>query len=300
MSRFWDRRKVLQFAAGTPALVLGKASAQQREKRVAGFQVRLSVNAYSFNQPLRDGQMTLFDVVDYCAAHNISGLDATGYYFPGYPQAPPDSYLHDLKRHAFVNGVTIHGTGVRNDFAVPDADARKRDIQLVKDWVRVASRMGASIVRVFSGREVPAGHSFEQVLGWMAPAFQECAAFARDHGVVLGLQNHHDFVKTAEETIRVVDAVGSPWLRVILDVGSLRVRDVYQEVATLLPYAVSWQLKENVWFGAKETPIDLRRMREVMAAGGYRGFLPVETLGAGDPRQKVAQFVTRVREVFGG
>lgn len=300
MSRFWDRRKVLQFAAGTPALVLGKASAQQREKRVAGFQVRLSVNAYSFNQPLRDGQMTLFDVVDYCAAHNISGLDATGYYFPGYPQAPTTSYLHDLKRHAFVNGVTIHGTGVRNDFAVPDADARKRDIQLVKDWVRVASRMGASIVRVFSGREVPAGHSFEQVLGWMAPAFQECAAFARDHGVVLGLQNHHDFVKTAEETIRVVDAVGSPWLRVILDVGSLRVRDVYQEVATLLPYAVSWQLKENVWFGAKETPIDLRRMREVMAAGGYRGFLPVETLGAGDPRQKVAQFVTRVREVFGG
>ncbi|MCW5965766.1 MAG: sugar phosphate isomerase/epimerase, partial [Bryobacterales bacterium] len=95
------------------------------------------------------------------------------------------------------------------------------------------------------------------------------------------------------------DAVDSPWLRVILDVGSLRQRDVYQEVAALMPYAVSWQLKENVWFGDKETPIDLKRLKEVMGTAGYRGFLPIETLGAGDPRVKVAGFLKQVRAVFG-
>jgi sugar phosphate isomerase/epimerase len=274
-------------------------AAAPNEKRVPGFQTRLSLNAYSFNQPLRDGSMTLFDVVDFCAQHGVSGLDATGYYFPGYPAVPPDEYLYDLKRHAFVNGVTVHGTGVRNDFAVTNAAARAADIQLVKNWVLVASKLGASIVRVFTGRQVPEGHRFEQVLRWMVPALKECTAFAKAHGVILGLQNHHDFVKTAAETIQVVEAVDSPWLRVILDVGSLRQRNVYDEVKQLLPYAVSWQLKEKVWFGDEQRDIDLARLRQVVEAGGFRGFMPIETLGPGDPRQKVARFLEQVKPVFG-
>ncbi|MCU0226765.1 MAG: sugar phosphate isomerase/epimerase [Bryobacterales bacterium] len=244
--------------------------------------------------------MTLFDLVDFCARQGLDGLDATAYYFPGYPQVPPDAYLFDLKRHAFVNGVTIHGSGVRNDFAIPGKDALEQNKTLVKDWVVAASKLGASIVRVFSGREIPPGYTFNQVLQWMVPAFAECAAFAQRHGVVLGLQNHHDFVKTADETIRVVDAVGSPWMRVILDVGSLRQRDVYQEIAALLPYAVSWQVKEMVWMQGKEQPIDLMRLKQIVDAGGFRGFLPIETLGPGDPNIKVPAFLRQVRQAFGG
>ena len=295
-----DRRSILQLAAVAAAgLHPASLRAEAKDKRVAGLQVRLSVNAYSFNQLLRDGEMTLFDVVDYCATHGIAGLDATGYYFPGYPDPPSDAYIYSLKRHAFVNGVTIHGTGVRNDFAVADAAARIRDIQLVKNWVVVASKLGASILRVFSGRATPPGHTFNEVLAWMSPAFAECAEFAKQHGVVIGLQNHNDFVKTAAETIRVVDAVASPWMRVILDVGSLRQNEVYGEIAALLPYAVSWQVKENVWLAGKETPIDITKLKQIMDTSGYRGFLPVETLGSGDPRVKVAGFVSQVRAVFG-
>ncbi len=295
-----NRRDLLRLASAA-AIGLTPAStfAQPAEKRVAGSRVRLSLNAYSFNQPLRDGKITLFDLVDFCAQQGIDGLDATAYYFPDYPKVPPDSYLHDLKRHAFVNGVTIHGTGVRNDFSTSDMRAVFEDRTLVKDWVVAASKLGASIVRVFTGREVPTGYTFDKVLPWMIPAFAECAAFAQRHGVVLGLQNHNDFVKTAEETIRVVEAVGSPWLRVILDVGSLRQRDVYGEIEALLPYAVSWQVKEKVWIQGKEQSIDLKRLKQIIDKGGYRGFLPIETLGPGDPKAKVAAFLKQVRTVFG-
>jgi hypothetical protein len=67
----------------------------------------------------------------------------------------------------------------------------------------------------------------------------------------------------------------------------------------LLPYAISWQLKENVGFGNKEVPTDLRKLKAIIEKGGYRGFLPIETLGAGDPRAKVAKFAREVHEVFG-
>jgi sugar phosphate isomerase/epimerase len=293
-----NRRAFLNtsLVAGT-AGALGIAEAAP-VRRTSGTRVRIGLNAYSFNQPLRAGEMTLMDVVDYCATHRLDCLDATGYYFPGYPAVPSDEFLYELKRRAFVNGVTINGTGVRNDFAQTDAAKRAEDLALVKNWIGVAHKLGASVIRIFSGAKVPDGHTFDQVLEWMVPLCKECATVGKAHGVTIGLQNHHDFVKTAAETIRLVEAVDSEWFGVILDVGSLRMTDPYQEIEKLLPHAVSWQLKENVWYGTKEVPTDLRKVKAIVDKGGYRGFLPIETLGAGDPRVKVAKFAKEVHEVF--
>lgn len=290
------RRTLLKTSIGLTTLAA--ASPQARISRLPGTHVRIGLNSYSFDRPLRAGTLTLFDVVRYCAQHGIEALDATGYYFPGYPKVPADDYIYNLKHEALVNGVTVFCTGVRNDFSVPDAAARKDSIQLVKDWIEVAAKLGASLIRVFSGAGVPSGYSFDQVLQWMVPDFKECVAHGQRHGVVLGLQNHDDFLKTADETIRVVDAVNSKWFGVHLDVGSLRQRDPYAEIEKLVPYAVSWQLKENVGYGDKETPTDLRRVRAIIDKAGYRGFLPIETLGAGDPKVKVAKFLAQVRAAF--
>jgi hypothetical protein len=55
-------------------------------------------------------------------------VDLTGYYFPDYPNVPADDYIYALKRKAFLLGLDISGTGVRNDFANPDENKRKEDI----------------------------------------------------------------------------------------------------------------------------------------------------------------------------
>ena len=299
------RRRFLSTVLGTAALAAagapfsGRAAAQGRVARSAGTRVRLGLNAYSFNEPLRAGTLTLDDVVDYCAQQGLDGLDATGYYFPGYPQVPDDAFLYRLKRRAFVNGVTISGTGVRNDFAVDDPAARQRDVRMVKDWIEAAAKLGASVVRIFAGQKVPAGGTFDRTLEWMIPDIKACVDYGRQHGVIVGLQNHNDFVQTADEAIRIVEAVKSEWLGVILDVGSLRQGDPYAEIEKLVPYAVTWQLKESVWYGSKEVPTDVGRIKAIIDRTGYRGFLPIETLGPGDPRVKVARFLDTVRQYFG-
>lgn len=304
MRETMDRRALLHRRALLRGAVLGAAALPVAleaapVRRQAGTRIRIGLNSYSFNVPLRAGEMTLMDVADFCAIHRLDCLDATGYYFPGYPAVPPDRFLYELKRRAFVNGVTINGTGVRNDFALADATRRAGELQLVKDWIGVAGKLGASVIRVFSGSRVPEGYSFGQTLEWMAPLLRECADAGKEHGVLIGLQNHNDFVKTAAETIRIVEAVDSEWLGVILDVGSLRMADPYEEIEKLLPYAISWQLKESLWFGDKEVPTDLRKLKAIIERGGYRGFIPIETLGQGDPRVKVAKFAKEVHEVFG-
>jgi sugar phosphate isomerase/epimerase len=263
-------------------------------KRRPGVKIKIGLNSYSFNGPLTTGKMTLEDVIDYCAAHNIDGLDPTGYYFPGYPKVPSDDYLHELKKKAYLNGVTLSGTGVRNDFTLLDPAALNGQIQLVKDWIEAAEKMGAAFVRVFSGPGIPRGSTFDGVLRTMIPAFQECAEHGKKHGVIVALQHHDDFLKTADETIRAVKAVGSDWFSVVLDVGSVRQGDPYQEIEKLLPYACTWQIKELVYFKGKETPIDLLKIRAIIEKVGYRGFLPFEALGRGNP-EDVTAFLDKVR-----
>jgi len=287
---FLTRSAALAAAATLPA--------QAKVTRESGVKLKLGLNAYSFDKPLRDGSMTLADAVHFCAQHGVDALDATGYYFPGYPTVPSDGSIYALKRTAFVNGVAISGTGVRNDFAVPDSAARKRDVQMVKDWIVVASKLGAPVIRVFSGRERPKGVSFETALAWMVADFKECAAFGKEHGVIVALQQHNDFLKTADETIRTIDAVGSDWFGCILDIGSLRQGDPYAEIEKLVPYAVSWQIKENVGRDGKEEPTDLAKIKAIIDRAGYRGYVPFEALGPGDPRAKVSGFLEKIRKAF--
>jgi sugar phosphate isomerase/epimerase len=272
--------------------------AEARVQREPGVKLKLALNAYSFDKPLRAGTMTLEDVVHFCAQRRVDSLDATGYYFPGYPAAPTDEYIYNLKRTAFLNGVQLSGTGVRNDFAVADAEARRKDVQMVKNWIEVASKLGAPVIRVFSGVKRPEGHSFDEALQWMIADFKECTAYGERHGVIIGLQQHNDFLKTADETIRVIEAVDSQWFGSILDVGSLQTNDAYAEIEKLVPYAVSWQVKENVGFQGKQGPIDLKRLRSIIEKTGYRGVLPFEALGAGDPKERVADFLEKIRTAF--
>jgi sugar phosphate isomerase/epimerase len=280
-------------------LALAAATAEAGPvKRLPGTKLTIGLNAYSFNKPLIAGQMTVADVVTYCAKHRIDAVDMTGYYFPGYPKVPSDQAIRELKRHAFQNGVTISGTGVRNDFATPDEAVRAQHIQMVKAWIDVAEKLGSDMVRVFSGPKHPPGYSFDEVLKWMVPAFRECADYGARHGVLVGLQHHDDFLRTAAQTIRTVDLVQHDWFTVILDVGSLRQSDPYEEIERLLPYASNWQIKEHVWYGQKKTEIDLPRLRRLIDKVGYRGFTPIEALGEGDPETIVTVFLHKVRTAF--
>ena len=288
-----NRRHLLTGFAATSLLFAAREVTRQK-----GTRIKIGLNAYSFNKPLMAGTMKISDVIEYCAQQQIDGVDLTGYYFPGYPNVPSDDYIYGVKRTAFLNGVTITGTGVRNDFSLTDASSRQGHIQLVKNWIDVAAKLGSDMVRVFSGRELPKGYSFDQVLEWMVPAFKECAKYGQERGVIIGLQHHDDFLKTADQTIRVVKTVDSDWFSVILDVGSVRQGDPYEEIEKLLPYASNWQIKEHVWYGTKKVDIDLPRLRALIEKIGYRGFAPVEALGEGDPKEVVNAFLVKVRRAF--
>jgi len=129
-------------------------------RRDSGVRVKIALNAYSFDEQLRKGTMTLGGLIDFCAEQGLDALDATGYYFPTYPKVPTDETIYRLKRKAYLNGVAISFTGVKNDFTLPSATARQKEVLLVKDWIQVPlSPMDTPLSRQWSGWSPTSGNA---------------------------------------------------------------------------------------------------------------------------------------------
>lgn len=274
------------------------ATSSQKVNSPHGPSHKISLNAYSFNGPLGKGEMNLMDLLGFCAEHGFDALDPTGYYFPGYPDTPPDRYLYDLKLKAFRLGLEISGTGIRNDFTEPDPGKRKKDIELIKNWILVAEKMGAPVIRIFSGTQNPGGYSWEQIAEWMDGDIRECVEFGKKHGVVVAVQNHNDFIKTADQVAFLMGKLASPWFGLILDTGSFGEGDPYKQIAQCIPYAVSWQVKELIKRNGNTEAVDLDKLMGLIKSSDYKGYLPIETLGPGDPFEKVPIFLKKVRNAL--
>jgi sugar phosphate isomerase/epimerase len=191
-------------AAAGDVLLGGSVSAQTPIKRSGGPKLKISLNAFSFARKLNDHLRgrgtgtTLFDLLDFCAKHDFDAIDPTGYYFPGYGSVrlgtkgvPTDAYVLDFKRRAFELGIAISGTGVANDLATADAAKRAADVKHIKDWVEVAAKLGAPVLRVFAG-PVRKGYEdkWDEVAAWMAADLKLCVRHAEKFGVIIGIQNH--------------------------------------------------------------------------------------------------------------
>jgi len=315
---FLKRAGLLPLAAaagtwGSP----GAFAETQPIKRAGGPLLKVSLNAYSFSKLLNDKVkrhvttgIDLFELVDFCARHNFDGIDATGYFFPGYPAVPSDDYVNELKRKAFELGVGISGSGVRNNFTQPDKTKRAADVQHIKEWVEVASRLGAPVLRVFadtqmkdlSWEQVAKGYSWEQVAAWIAADLQECAAHGKKHGVIIRVQNQGDFLKNGKHLLKLINMVGSEWCGAIVDTGYFKSKDPYEDMAGLAPYAVNWQVKQSPFGAESDVPLDLRKFVRIVRSSGYRGYLPIETLSAKgkdyDPFTVVPKFLQELRQAI--
>jgi sugar phosphate isomerase/epimerase len=319
---FLKRASLLSAVAVTGAGLAPSARAEIAPvKRTGGALLKISLNAYSFARLLNDhalgrgSGMSLFQLADFCAEQGFDAFDPTGYYFPGYqkngPGVPSDKFIYELKRHAFNLGLGISGTGIGNNFTTADRVARANDVERIKRWSEVAAKLGAPVVRIFADTQMRAqtwetvsnGAKRADVEGWIADDIRACVEYASKLGVIIGVQNHGDFLQTADQVISLLKRVDSAWCGAIVDTGYFKAVDPYAEMAKAAPFAVSWQIKQSP-FGVEkqdEAPTDLKRLMRIVRDSGYRGYLPLETLsprGGGaayDPYKVVPRFLNEVR-----
>jgi sugar phosphate isomerase/epimerase len=236
--------------------------------------------------------MSLEAFIEIARKNGLDGVELTAYYFPTTERA----YLNHLKRFVHRQGLSISGTAVGSDFAQPDADKRRAHVAMTKEWTDHSVALGAPTLRVFAG-PVREGSRETDAFGWVVECLQECAAYAGEQGVLLALENHGGLTSTGDQTVRLLNAVGSDWLGSNLDFGNFS-GDAYAQFALCAPFAVATHAKITYAGASGREPVDYRRVETLMEQAGYRGFIAIEYEEEEDPDTAVPRFARELLDIF--
>lgn len=294
------RRDFLTRLAAAPALtaIPGAATAAiDPLKRTGPPHMKLSLAAYSFRSTLAGARksMTLDDFVDVASTYDLDAVEPTSYYFPE-PATP--EYCRALRRHAFVQGLAISGTAVRNTFTYRPGPQLDKEIDHVKRWIDLAGELHAPSIRIFAG-DLQKGTSEADAQRWCVDAIQRACEHAATRGIFLALENHGGIVSTVDQMLAIVKAVNSEWFGVNLDTGNFRSADPYADLARLAPYAVVAQVKTDISStGAGRKPADMARLIKILRDVNYRGFVVLEYEAEADPKQAVPRYLQQLRKLI--
>ncbi|WP_440009434.1 sugar phosphate isomerase/epimerase family protein [Halomicrococcus sp. SG-WS-1] len=183
--------------------------------------MKLACSSYSYHDELDDGEMTLAEFVEICGEeHDIDGVELIDEHLPA---EDPDT-LAEVRATADEHGVDIACLSVfYNDFAKPDAEERRDDVEKVKAWLDRADRLDADVLRAFAGFPGLHDREFDDEQVWrdIACGIQECLDYARTVDVTLAVENHnHDgIIKTADDVFDLRRRVNGD-LPLVLDLAN--------------------------------------------------------------------------------
>jgi sugar phosphate isomerase/epimerase len=292
---------VIGLAAASPNVLAIDAFNRPGEARL-----RLSLAAYSFRDSFKDSnhkrdhaaaadkQIDMFQFIDYCAEHGCQGAEVTSYYFPA---KITEDYMLQLKRHAFLRGVSLSGTAVGNSFTAPAGEKREKQIAGVKQWIDRCELMGIPHIRVFAGS--PDGQPLDTAKANCIEALTECCAYAAKKGVFLGIENHGGIVAQPEVLLDIIKTVKSPWLGINLDTANFHTENPYEDIARCAPYAVNVQVKTEVHpKGQKTAPADFKRLVKILTDANYQGWVALEYEAAEDAHTAVPRALRELQALM--
>lgn len=159
------------------------------------------------------------------------------------PHTTPRAAAQNVRDLLAGEGVRLYQTtGYWQNLVTSDETHRRESVKTVQAALRLAGWLGARGIDTGPGSMNPAGPWFPHPDNWTAQAqaqlvksLKECAGAAEEAGVYLSLESHQLVTTaTAEITREVMDAVGSPWVRVDYDSANwITLYEVYNTGAAL-------------------------------------------------------------------
>ncbi|MDQ3706151.1 MAG: sugar phosphate isomerase/epimerase [Chloroflexota bacterium] len=164
--------------------------------------------------------MTVFEWIDIAATLPVDGVEM---YDRFLTEATP-GYLRRVRTALEDKGLAMPMMCYSPDFTIPEADARRKEIDRQKRVMEVTAELGGKYCRVLSGQRRPEV-SREQGLTWVVEAIEALIPHAERLGLTLTLENHYkdnywqhpEFAQSSEVFREILARVPSPTLAVNYD-----------------------------------------------------------------------------------
>ncbi len=230
-------------------------------------------------------------------------------------ESEENGYLQRLKRRALTNGLDLCCLSTHQGFVTPDEARRKKNVDLTLSQIETAYKLGIPIIRINTGRwgtsgsfdDLMANRGIEPVLPgytendgfkWVIDCIEKCLPKAQECGVILGLENHWGLARTPEGLLRIVNAIDSPWLQVLLDTGNF-LEDPYEKLEQCAAHTVFLQAKTYYGGGLWYTlDLDYPRIAAIMRERHFRGYVSLEFEGNENYETALPKSLALLREAF--
>ena len=261
--------------------------------------MKIAVSMWSVHREFYENGWTLRDFLEFAFTYRIQYVELLSQFWRDRESELP------IVQEALQKGLHCAAYAVGNDFAAVDPARHQKAVREVQEGIRMASLLGAPVVRVFPGNLNPGEDGrahFERIVRGLREAAPDAAAA----GVTLCLENHGKLAATSEQVRAILDAVASPHVRAALNVANFALagQDPLAAAAELLPYVEHVHIKdiarcedEPSWrspAGVRYRGVPLGRgvvpLAGILAAlreARYRGALSIEYEGLGDEQEGV-------------
>lgn len=159
-----------------------------------------------------DRSMSVFEWIEIAKTLDADGLEM----YEGFLTSLDRSYVDSVRDAINDAGFEMPMLCCSPDFTNPDPDGRRRAIEHEAQMIEVARRLGGpdTVCRVLSGQRYPEV-GMEQGLEWVATAINGLIPVAREHDIVLGIENHYkdgfwkypEFAQKKDVFLALLDAI---------------------------------------------------------------------------------------------
>jgi sugar phosphate isomerase/epimerase len=276
--------------------------------------MRIALSMWSLHKYYKEGNMNVLDFINYAGALEIEGVELLDCFWKNTENELPE-VLQSLEN----TGLQVACYSVGNNFVQPDPVKRNTQIEIVKTGVDIAYKLGAKVVRVFSGDLGAEDVPFDTAKKWIVESLKECADYAESNGVTLGLENHGLFAGKSSQVNSILSEVGSDNLRSTFDTGNFLLVDespseAIEKLASLVAHVhfkdfrkadvdskeIYTSISGQDYTGtvAGEGEVDLVSILTTLKSTDYTGWLSVEFEGEEDQKYGSAKSIENLRETL--
>jgi len=292
--------------------LISRISGEAANEKTTGRANRLAVATYSFWRFKKGLKLPIETCIDEAAQMGFDGVEILHIQM----EKETNDYLQGLKRRALINGLDLCCMSIHQGFVSPDKTERQKNVDHTIKCIELAYKLGIPIIRINTGRwgtiksfdelmakrgiEPPLpGYTDDDGFKWVIDSIEKCLSTAQQCGVILGLENHWGLTRTPDGLMRIIKAIDSLWLRVLLDTGNF-LEDPYDKLEQCASHAVFMHAKTyyggGIWY---MLDLDYRRIAEIMRKHNFRGYVSLEFEGNEDYKTALPKSLALLRQAFG-
>ena len=273
--------------------------------------MKIGITQYSYHRTMADGKMDYPGFIKKAAELGFETVDIVGYWWKD--EADEAAKCQQWCKEA---GIHLAAYAIRDNLATRDEAEMDEQCEQIRHGLSVAKLMNAPLMRVFGGHladDMDDDEAFELVV----KGFKKVIGDAEKAGVVLALEDHGGMPGTSGEVLKVMEAVGSEYLKPLVDLGNFLGKGQRPEEAVkdLASSACMTHVKDFELFpkGSDEGrtckygdynlkgctvgdgTIDLVACFQTLADAGYDGSITLEYEGSEDEEAGVKRSLEAIR-----